>query len=346
MPPSPSWTTFLSVSLAKQIEPEDFSDLVQIQHGKQPISPSQLCDLFLRPTEFNDFSLNVRVRLWLPGLQTLGLINVPAVLRAMRKYSTFGNQLNGLGEKAGKVGAGEETGLQPTLKRWVDSYYSDEVLFYSMAKYVTSGRTPENTQLAVELLLVCIQWMELVFNSGQGVSDMLVPNNKHAVITNATTALAALMVAVVDNANIRKVLSHGSAPKGTGNHFSRALANFTTLLPQAPAIAERLETFRTKTLITIEPVDKKTIAASKEIDEMLGQGPEIGPDNIEVTDLAIMRSRPGLYIYFNSLVGYNTYGINAHVLISKSLLVDLLLTITKSLAIYIIDIRCVNINEN
>jgi len=338
MPSSPSWTTFLSVSLAKQLEPGDFSNLVQIQHGKQPISPSQLCDLFLRPTESNDFSLNVRVRLWLPGLQTLGLINVPAVLRAMKKYSTFGNQSNGLDGNDRPDGRDEGTGSKLRLKRWTDSYYSDEVLFYSMAKYVTSGRTPENTQLAVELLLVCIQWMELVFNSGQGVGDMLIPNNKHAVITNATTALATLMVGVVDNANIRKVLSHGSAPKGTGNHFSRALANFITLLPQAPAIAERLETFRTKTLITIEPVDKKTIAASKEIDDMLGQGPELGPDNIEVTDLAIMRSRPGLYIYLNALVGYVINRAD-QLLILKSLSVDLLLTTTKSSAIYTIDIR-------
>lgn len=307
MPPSPSWSTFLSISLAKQLEPEDFSNLVQIQHGKQPISASQLCDLFLRPTEFNDFSLNVRVRLWLPGLQTLGLINVPAVLRAMKKYSTFGNQAGDSDRKNGAVEGVEGAKSKPKWNRWTDSYYSDEVLFYSMAKYITSGRTPENTQLAVGLLLVCIQWMELVYNSRQVVSDMLIPNNKQASIANAATALAALMVGVVDNANIRKVLSHGNAPKGTGNHFSRALANFITLLPQAPAITERLETFRTKTLITIEPVDKKTIAASKEIDEMLGQGPEMGPDNIEVSELAIMRSRPGLYIYINALVGYVTY---------------------------------------
>ncbi|KAG9240533.1 mediator complex, subunit Med5 [Calycina marina] len=302
MPSAPSWTTFVGTSLARRLESDTFSKLVQIQHRKQHLSPSQLCDIFLRPTELNDFSLNVRVRLWLPVLQKLSLINVPAVLRAMKRYSTFGTQADELAGKDGSSGAelGTTSGSNP--KRWKDSYYSDEVLFYSMGKYITSGRTPETTQLAVELLIVCIQWMELVYKSGHGVDTLLAPSSKHTVVTNAITALGTLVVGVTESPGIQKILTRGIPPRGTGNRFSRALANFVPLLQRMPAIAERLETFRTKTLIRIEPTDKSTIAASKAIDDILGQDPELGPDSVHVTDLPVMRSRPGLYIYLNALL--------------------------------------------
>jgi mediator of RNA polymerase II transcription subunit 5 len=110
------------------------------------------------------------------------------------------------------------------------------------------------------------------------------------------------MVAVIDNATVQQAIMKGNTPKGTGNRLSRALANFISLLQHAPAIVERLQVFHTQTLVTIQPVDKKEMTASKEIDEMLGQGIELVPDDVTVSDIPIVQSRAGLYIYFNALV--------------------------------------------
>ena len=74
------------------------------------------------------------------------------------------------------------------------------------------------------------------------------------------------------------------------------------LLQSSPQNAARLEVFRTQTLLTIEPVDKKEQAVETEINEILDSTIGIGIDSIVVADLPTMNSRAGLYIYLNSLV--------------------------------------------
>lgn len=84
------------------------------------------------------------------------------------------------------------------------------------------------------------------------------------------------------------------------------MAGFVPLLLQSsPQNAQRLDVFRTQTLITILPVDKKERAANAEIDEILDSTIGMNIDSIVVTDLPTVNSRAGLYIYLNSLVsGY------------------------------------------
>jgi mediator of RNA polymerase II transcription subunit 5 len=67
-------------------------------------------------------------------------------------------------------------------------------------------------------------------------------------------------------------------------------------------IAERLEQFRTQTLLPLDPIDKKTQAANDEIDQMIDSSLALGIDTIPVVDLPTINSRAGLYIYFHSLV--------------------------------------------
>lgn len=67
-------------------------------------------------------------------------------------------------------------------------------------------------------------------------------------------------------------------------------------------MAERLELFRTQTLVPLEPVEKKPQVASDEIDQMIDSA--LSMESIPVADLPIINSRAGLYIYLNSLVGF------------------------------------------
>jgi len=298
-----SWTRFHSASLVQRPEPEEFLSFIEIQSSQHPISPAALSDLFLRPSEESDYCLDTLVREWLHVMHKGGFVTVPAVLKAMMRYSTFGTKDNNEGVKDALNDKGKEEEHSKKEKRWRHSYYSDEIMFYKIGGYISSSETRQSTQQDIDLLTICIEWMELVFNSGHAVNDMLITTQKQAEISATTNALGTLMVNVVESANVQKLLSNGTVEKGTGNHLSRALANFIPLLQSAPpGTTERLEVFRTKTLISIQPIDKKDIAASKEIDEMLGEGIEVNPDNVDVPELSIMRSRAGLYIYFNALV--------------------------------------------
>lgn len=92
---------------------------------------------------------------------------------------------------------------------------------------------------------------------------------------------------------------------GTSKELSKSLANFIPLLLQAaPQSAARLEIFRTQTLLTIEPVDKKEQADRKELEEILDETIGMGMESLVVGDLPVMNSRAGLYIYLNALVGF------------------------------------------
>jgi mediator of RNA polymerase II transcription subunit 5 len=243
----------------------------------------------------------------------LDLVTVPSVLRALHRYSTFGIQAesshedndagkdeNGEKEKEKKNGAAKRK-----WTRWTHSYATDEMLFYRMAKYITSGSAPRNIQQAVELILACIQWMDLVTTAAHAQHEIL-SLGAHASaeeICATTMALGTLLVAVIDNGYVMRALSKKSLLEGTGEQMSKTLANFVPLLLQSsPQSAARLELFRTQTMVAIKPVDKKDIEANKEIDAILDEGMSMGIDSVVVADLPAVNSRANLYIYLNSLV--------------------------------------------
>lgn len=67
-------------------------------------------------------------------------------------------------------------------------------------------------------------------------------------------------------------------------------------------IAERLDHFRTQTLLPLLPIDKEIQAANDEIDKMIDSSLALGIETISVIDLPTVNSRAGLYIYLHSLV--------------------------------------------
>jgi mediator of RNA polymerase II transcription subunit 5 len=67
-------------------------------------------------------------------------------------------------------------------------------------------------------------------------------------------------------------------------------------------VAERLELFRTQTIVPLEPIDKKAQAASDEIDKLIDSTMAMGINGIPVLDLPVLNTRAGLYVYLHSLV--------------------------------------------
>ena len=307
-----SWSKFLSHTLAARLDTENFESYVQLLATKYPLSPAHISNLFLRPTETNDASLDPRIARYVQAMLSLGLVTVPSVLRSLHRYSTFGIQAETPHEKeelSKSISEDKErdklSGATQKRTRWTHSYATDEMLFYRLAKNVTSGSAPQNLHQAVELILTCIQWMELVTAAANAQHEILnLGAHGNAEEISATTmALGTLVVAVIDNGYIIRALSKKSAPKGTGKHLSKALASFVPLLLQSsPQSAARLELFRTQTMVEIEPVDKKEIEANKEIDAILDGGMGLGIDSVVVADLPTLNSRANLYIYLNSLV--------------------------------------------
>jgi mediator of RNA polymerase II transcription subunit 5 len=304
-----TWSKFLSHSLATRLDPEGFESYVQLLSAKYSLSPTHISDLFLRPSATNDGSLDLRIPRYVQIMLELELVNIPAILRALRKYSTFGTVLevqDAEGQSKGVSTDGEKGRRQKAeerRKRWTNSYAAEETLFYQAAKYITSGSAPKDIQETIDLILVSTKWIDLVSSAGNKANEMLNLGHAQAQEMSATTtALGTLMVAVVDNERVVQALSKKSCPKGTVAQLSKALAEFIPLLVQShPPTAGRLELFRTQTLVTIEPPEKKD-SASNAIDDILDEGMNLGMDSIVVADVPGMNSRAGLYIYLSALV--------------------------------------------
>ena len=307
-----TWQRFFLRSLATRLEPEAFSSYLDILSSSSPLPPSHISELFLRPTDYNIASLDPRVERYLRVLLDRKLVTVPSVLRALRKYSSYG----GVGAHTADAGDvegplnGEDAGNKETpgggYQRWTNSYAAEETLFYRLAKRITSGQAPQNTQESVELILIAIQWMEAVTAAQQAAHNLLGLVASHTADMNAQSmALATLIVAVVESGRVVEALSKGRTPTGTVKDLSKALANFVPLFLQgSPQVAARLEAFRTQSLVAIEPVEKKEkeVLAGGEIDAILDEGMGLGIESIVVQDLPTMNSRTGLYIYINALV--------------------------------------------
>lgn len=308
-----TWQRFFLHSLATRLEPEAFSSYLDILKGL-PLPASHISELFLRPTEYNAINLDPRVPKYIQVLLGAELVTVPSILRALRKYSTYG----GLGGVAGdgnsaaslpQIGTGNRDGSKEgegDYQRWENSYAAEEMLFYRLAKHISSGHAPRNTQESVELILISIQWMEVVTSAQQSAHNLLGLGTTHADDMNAQSmALATLIVAVVENQRVLQAVSNDRVPRGTAKELAKALASFIPLLLQSsPQIAARLELFRTQTLVGIQPAEKKEkgILTGGEIDDILDEGMRMGIESIVVQDLPILNSRVGLYIYINALV--------------------------------------------
>ncbi|KAH8679535.1 mediator complex, subunit Med5 [Tricladium varicosporioides] len=301
-----SWQTFLTRSLATRLDPEPFESYVRILSSKYPLPPSQISNLFLRPTASNAVSLDPRIPRYVQILLSLGLVTVPSLLRGLLRFSTAGATTPDVGiSKEGDHTENGPNGKKHEEKRWANSYAAEEMLFYRVAKQISSGTAPANAQEAAELILVSMKWMNTVLAASNAAHGMLeLGGNTNAEELNAQVmALGTLVVAVVENALVQTALQKGSVPKGGGNDFGAVLGNFVALLLQgSPQSAARLELFRTQTLVALEPVDKKEVSANKEIDEILDEGIGLGIEGIVVVDLPEVNSRAGLYVYLGSLL--------------------------------------------
>lgn len=320
--PLQTWQTFLERSLAERLDTETFTDYVRILVSKHPLSPSRICDLFLSPTADDDTSTDIRVVRWIQYLLAEKLVDVPAILRTLKRVSSFGAFTADTGSGNGEPPSSEkekEKGNKREDKRWQDSFTTEETLFYRLAKHVSSGTRPHDAQEAVELVLASMQWMRLIISSiphTHNPSSLLLPTRLQEIAAQ-NLALGTLVVAVVENAKVQRALSKGSVKRETRIELEKTLGEFiAVLVNNSPQSAARLEIFRTETLVALCPPEKEKDESQKEKDSGAGGGVEKEMDDIlegglglspgleamAVEDLPSMNSRAGLYVYLNSMV--------------------------------------------
>lgn len=190
-----AWTTFFDKAIESRLDMDKFADWAPIlkeRHGAV-IGPVMLADIVLRPTRWNQWTLDPRVPYYLQTLLDMRMVDVPAVLAALWRYSTAHSflSLGGDGAKengdakgrhgsvvgikrehgtdepkyGGDQGASGSSGstnnTNQKIVRWQSSFTSEEVIFYRLTKAVAQGAAIKTGKDAVDICKAMARWMAL-----------------------------------------------------------------------------------------------------------------------------------------------------------------------------------------
>ncbi|KAK3378393.1 mediator complex, subunit Med5, partial [Podospora didyma] len=298
------WTRFLSHAEAKRLEPATFSSYLPILFSKHRLPPTLIAELLLRPKKGNQDSLDPRIPQYLEVLLKQKLVDTPSVLRALYKYSTLQSQAAPDGDATNTLSSGGAL-QKPKPVRWRNSYASEEVIFWRLAKTVSQGSGIKDGKDAIEVVKIVAKWMSL-FADAAAVFSRDAYGAIHSLqakddMENSRGAFNVLAFNVVENQTVVSVLSRPES-KEIRKQLSNSLEAFLPAIMQTPSeVTNRLDIFRSQTLASFEPVDKKDTAVSA-INSYMDN--LIGLENFQVPEIPIINSRAGMYIYLNAaLVG-------------------------------------------
>ena len=331
------WSNFLARCLVKRLDTDDFEEFIRIVYSKHRLPAAVIAEIFLSPQPNNDFSLDPRVPLYIQILSKLGYIDAPSIINALYKYSSLQSALPQQAstatatENAATNSSGEENNEKKpeerdvkqekqnensegspsnapitTTRRWKNSSWSEEFMFYQVIKSIVEGTAFRETREALDLVHIISKWM-LLFSAASnafaadGLGDMQSSQVRDEMDVSRA-AFVPLVLRLVEAPALVTALSRPHA-KASRKELSESLASFTQTLQPGPGFAERLDLFRTDTLARLEPVDKKKQAADKAaMDELLQT--TVGMENFAIADLPISNTRAGLYVFLNASVSH------------------------------------------
>ncbi|KAL1842691.1 hypothetical protein VTJ49DRAFT_4470 [Mycothermus thermophilus] len=316
-----AWAKFVARALQKRLDPDRFAALVPVHFSEHPALPPVItADILLRPTPDAHETLDSRAVQYLMVLLDQRLVDLPAVLRALYKYTSAharvppppdeAGQLEGAAaEKEGveaengkKKGKGKQTQKQhQQILRWRNSYNGEVAVLVRLASMLSKGTARLTPRHVVQMLKVLERWMVLLVEAAAAISreafgalGMVKDETERA-----RGALARFLVAVGENQTVVTTLARPEC-KGICKLLDDALQSFVPLeMQRAPEVTARLERFRTETLAKNLPVSKKDAAEPTSLVDNL-----VSPDSVQVPEGPIVNSRAGLYIYLSAaLVG-------------------------------------------
>lgn len=173
------WERFLQRCLVQRLDLDKLAEYAPLLHARHPLGHGPVADLVLRPTPWNRYTLDPRVPHYMQTLLDLGLVDTPAILAALYRYSTChvllaahrkqgdGGEADGgeaddaAGGGDNKPGAGAGAGKNDVARCWQSSFSSEEVIFYRLTKAVAQGLAIRNSRDALDVSATMARWMTL-----------------------------------------------------------------------------------------------------------------------------------------------------------------------------------------
>lgn len=302
------WADFTKRCIIHRLDVQTFESYVRIVHDEHPLPPAAVADLFLRPAEDNDYSLDPRVPPYVQVLSDLGLIDAPALLNALYRYSSLHNLLDGqngddgIANSDSNGNADSKPNGKKSPLRWKSSYWVEEVMFYRVCRSVHEGRAVRDPGTALEVIKIVSKWLSL-FTQAAAVStkdSMVQSHNLWMEIESSKGGFVPMLLNLTNNPALLNVIAKPIA-RNARKELSQSLEAFVATLPQGTAktITEQLEKFRTEVLAGLDPVDKQKQADDAAMKEMIDSAVG-GPETYPVQDLPAFTTRVGMYVHLNA----------------------------------------------
>jgi mediator of RNA polymerase II transcription subunit 5 len=163
-----AWSKFLHRALLKRLDPDEFAAYIPIHFKEHPLPAVIVADILLRPSPTNRYRLDPRVPPYLNALLKQRRVDVPAVLRALYKYTSAHARVQSPDADA-LAGGGikkeeDEEGTQQKNKqilRWQNSYSEEAIILWRLAQMIHQGtgiRAPRNV---IQISKVLAKWTGL-----------------------------------------------------------------------------------------------------------------------------------------------------------------------------------------
>src|SRR5690349_7205180 len=129
------WVRFLTHTLKRRLSLNKFEQFAKALYIKAPLAPHLVADLLLRPSKSQSYDLDPQVPLYVQVLLRNDILDLPCVLHALLRYSTF-RPVDTTKEEHGDANSSHA--------RWTNSYPHEEGLMYGLSKVVAAGARPKS----------------------------------------------------------------------------------------------------------------------------------------------------------------------------------------------------------
>lgn len=195
------WNKFLAHSLGKRLDADKFEKYAQLLSHKHPLSFRNVADVLLRPNKHNDESLDPQIPQYVQKLLLVDLLDIPSVLRALFKYSSF----RPLADPKPDGEASKD------VLRWQNSYIQAEGLIYGLSKIMSGGLRPKTREEALGTIQALTEWTKMLVTTS--AAENMMQEAPTTEVIALRIAVGTLIIAASENVIVTEVLGR-AFPKG------------------------------------------------------------------------------------------------------------------------------------
>jgi hypothetical protein len=204
------WTTLVSLSKLRRLQPSKFLEFTQFLYNKKPIPHVTLADLLLRPTSDFYHDVDTIIPLYVRALLKAELLDITAVLQTLLNYCPLAESS---AEDNGKIGIRVKD--EKPAQKWDTAALHDESTYNGLIKaivtsFIVSGAHPRDPRELAVLIRVLCDWIKVLtkpVSEDDMVEDINPSTGHHATDSSSLrVAIGMVLVAMTESRMVDKLI--------------------------------------------------------------------------------------------------------------------------------------------